>query len=95
MCIPDATPTFAATENPVLSFMSDLHTPTEFTELENRADLELTKPSKARFLFLLGFFGLFLFSWASCGTLYTYSYKSNADVKVPENTMYDPKYKVD
>ncbi len=74
----------AATQNPV-----------EFQELENHADLEVTKPSKARFLFLLGFFGLFLFFWASCGTLYTYSYKSNADVKVPESASYDPKYKVD
>ena len=75
--------------------MADIHTTTEYTELENRADLDLTKPSKSRFLFLLGFFSFFLFCWACCGTLYTYSYKSNQDVKVPENTTYDPKYRVD
>ncbi len=75
--------------------MADIHTPSDYRELENHADLELTKPSKSRFLFLLGFFGFFLFSWACCGTLYTYSYKSNQDVKIPEHTTYDPKYRVD
>lgn len=75
--------------------MADIQTTTEYRELENRADLDLTKTSKARFLFLLGFFSMFLFFWACCGTLYTYSYKSNKDVKVPESATYDPKYRVD
>ena len=47
------------------------------------------------FLFLLGFFSLFLFFWACCGTLHTFSYQSNQDVKVPESATYDPKYRVD
>ncbi len=75
--------------------MADLHNTTNLQELENGADIELSKPSKARFLFLLGFFGFFLFTWVGCYSLSTHSYKSNADVDVPANTSYDPKYKVD
>lgn len=62
-------------------------------ELDNPADIELSKPSKSRFLFLLFFFGLFIFSWAGCYNLYVHKFKSNADVAVPDNTLYEPKYK--
>jgi hypothetical protein len=61
--------------------------------LPNEADIELSKPSKSRFLFLLFFFGTFIFAWAGCYNLYEHGYKSNEDVKVPDNTLYEPKYK--
>lgn len=62
-------------------------------ELDNPADIELNKPSKARFLFLLGFFGFFIFAWSGCYNLYEHRYQHNGDVTVPDNTLYDPKYK--
>lgn len=61
--------------------------------VDNPADIELNKPSKSRFLFLLGFFGFFIFAWAGCYNLYEHKFAPNADTKVPENTLYDPKYK--
>ncbi|NCX95491.1 MAG: hypothetical protein EBX41_03605 [Chitinophagia bacterium] len=62
-------------------------------ELDNLADIELNKPSKSRFLFVLGFFGFFIFCWAGCYNLYEHRYQKNNDIKVPDNTLYDPKYK--
>ena len=61
--------------------------------VENEADIELNKPSKSRFLFLLFFFGYFIFSWAGCYNLYQHHYEKNDKVTVPDNTLYDPKYK--
>jgi hypothetical protein len=63
------------------------------TVIDNPADIEVSKPSKSRFLFILFFFGLFIFSWAGCYNLAEHGYKSNDDVKVPDNTLYEPKYK--
>jgi hypothetical protein len=63
------------------------------SEIDNPADIELNKPSKSRFLFLLFFFGFFVFCWAGCYNLSTHDFKDNKDVVVPENTTYDPKYK--
>jgi len=65
----------------------------EVKDLDNQADIELNKPSKSRFLFILFFLGIFIFAWAGCYNLYTHSYESNKDVEVPDNTKYDPKYK--
>jgi hypothetical protein len=62
-------------------------------ELDNPADIELNKPSKSRFLFILFFLGFFIFAWAGCFNLWEHGYKSTADVKVPDNTLYEPKYK--
>jgi len=61
--------------------------------MDNPADIELSKPSKSRFLFLLFFFGYFIFAWAGCYNLYEHKFKKNDDIKVPENTLYEPKYK--
>ncbi len=65
----------------------------QHADLDNPADIELSKPSKSRFLFLLFFFGIFIFSWAGCYNLYEHKFKKNADVVAPDNTLYDPKYK--
>lgn len=61
--------------------------------VDNPADITLNKPSKSRFLFILFFFGFFIFAWAGCYSLYQDSYKSNEDVEVPDHTKYNPKYK--
>lgn len=61
--------------------------------VDNPADIELNKPSKSRFLFLLFFFGYFIFAWAGCYRLYQSKFNSNADVQVPDNTKYEPVYK--
>jgi hypothetical protein len=63
------------------------------TQVDNPADIELNKPSKSRFLFLLFFFGIFIFAWAGCYNLYEHKSDINSDVQVPENTLYEPKYK--
>ncbi len=59
---------------------------------DNNADIELNKPSKAKYLFLLGFLGFFVFFAACNYGLWTKRYKSNADVEVPESAKYTPKY---
>ncbi len=63
------------------------------TELDNPVDIELNKPSKSRFLFLLGFFGFFIFAWSGCYNLYEHKFQKNDGITVPDNTLYDPKYK--
>lgn len=60
--------------------------------VEDELDIRTSKPSTSRFFFLLGFFGLFVFSWAGCYSLYTHSYKA-ADAPVNESSLYNPKYK--
>jgi len=60
--------------------------------IDNNADIELNKPSKGRFLFLLGFLGFFVFFAACNYGLWTKRYESNADVVVPDHTKYTPKY---
>lgn len=61
--------------------------------IDNPADIELSKPSKARFLFLLFFFGIFIFSWAGCYNLWEHKFKSIEDVEVPKSSLYQPEYK--
>lgn len=61
--------------------------------LENEADIKTNKPSSSRFLFLLGFFGIFVFAWAGCYNLYEHKYNPNKDVKINESSLYFPKYK--
>ena len=61
--------------------------------LLNEADIELSKPSKSRFLFLLFFFGFFIFAWAGCYNLYEHKFQKNDNITVPDNTLYEPKYK--
>ncbi len=67
--------------------------PTQDNIIENQADIELNKPSKSRFLFLLFFFCFFIFAWAGCYNLYEHKFVPNDQTVVPENTLYEPKYK--
>lgn len=62
-------------------------------ELDNTMDINYSKPTKSRFLFFLFFFGFFIFAWAGCYNLYEHGYQKNDDVSVPDNTLYNPKYK--
>lgn len=62
-------------------------------ELDNPVDIELNKPSKSRFLFVLGFFGFFIFAWSGCYNLYEHKYQKNDKIVAPDNTLYEPKYK--
>ena len=76
----------------IISYMNT-HQHNEDNLVDNEADIELNKPSKSRFLFLLFFFGFFIFAWAGCYNLYEHKYQKNDDVAVPEHTLYEPKYK--
>jgi hypothetical protein len=71
----------------------DIQHNTQGTDIDNPHDIELNKPSKSRFLFLLSFFGFFIFAWAGCYNLYEHKYQGNDKITAPENTQYDPKYK--
>ncbi len=63
------------------------------TELDNPHDIELNKPSKSRFLFLLSFFGFFIFAWSGCYNLYEHKTQKPDSTPVPSNTLYEPTYK--
>lgn len=61
--------------------------------IENKVDIEYSKPSKSRFLFVLGFFSLFIFAIGCNYGLWTRAYHSTEKIEVPESTKADPKYK--
>jgi len=63
------------------------------TDLDNPMDITRSRPSKSKFIFYIGFFGFFIFAWAGCYNLYVHHYPKNDDIKVPDNTLYEPKYK--
>ncbi len=66
---------------------------TNYTVLENKADIDLNKPSKAKYLFHLFFLGFFIFI-GGCGyALWNQGYESTSEIEVPESTTYNPKYK--
>ncbi len=71
----------------------DIQHNTQGSDIDNQYDIELNKPSKSRFLFLLSFFGFFIFAWAGCYNLYEHKYQRNDKITAPDNTLYDPKYK--
>lgn len=63
-------------------------------ELDNDIDIKHYKPGSSRFMFLLGLFGLFIFSWAGCYNLYQHRFIDHKDnVPVNESSLYEPKYK--
>lgn len=61
---------------------------------DNELDIKLNKPGSSRFLFLLGFFGIFIFAWAGCANLFSHRFIDQKDkVDVIESSLYNPKYK--
>lgn len=61
--------------------------------VENKSDFTRNWVSSSRFLFYTGLFCLFLFVQAGCYNLYVHHYQGKPAVNVPDNTLYDPKYK--
>ena len=61
--------------------------------IDNPADIELSKPSKSRFLFLLSFFGSFIFLLAGCYNLWEHKFKSYSAEDAPKSSLYQPEYK--
>ena len=61
--------------------------------IDNEADIEINKPSKSRFLFLSFFFGMFIFSWAGCYSLWEHRYSNPEVENVPKSSLYQPEYK--
>ncbi len=49
--------------------------------------------SSSRFLFFCQVFLIIAFVLGGCYSLYHHRYKGKPEVNVPENTLYDPKYK--
>ncbi|MEO7446473.1 MAG: hypothetical protein ABIT96_00300 [Ferruginibacter sp.] len=49
--------------------------------------------SSSRFIWLMQVFLAIAFVLGGCYNLYTHRYKGTPKVNVPENTLYDPKYK--
>jgi hypothetical protein len=71
----------------------DMQNNTQDTLIENKADIELSKPTKSRFLFLLFFFCFFIFSWAGCYNVWEHRFKDNAAENTPKSSLYQPEYK--
>jgi hypothetical protein len=61
--------------------------------IDNPVDIDINKPSRAKFLFHLGLFSLLLFAIGCNYGLWTRHFKSTADIEVPESTQSTPKYK--
>jgi hypothetical protein len=49
--------------------------------------------STSRFLWFCQVFVLLAFIFGGCYGLYTHRYKGKPEVNVPDNTLYNPKYK--
>jgi hypothetical protein len=49
--------------------------------------------SSSRFLFYCQVFVIVAFVLGGCYSMYTHRYKGKPEVNVPENTLYNPKYK--
>lgn len=60
---------------------------------DNPVDIELSQPSKSKFLFYLGLFGYIIFFVGCNYGLWTRHFRSTEKIEVPESTQYTPKYK--
>jgi hypothetical protein len=49
--------------------------------------------SSSRFIFYCQVFVVVVIILSACAALYTHRYKGHPEVKVPDNTLYNPKYK--
>ena len=56
-------------------------------------DLGFNWVLSSRFLFYVNLFCILAFILGGCYKLYEHSYKGKAELEVPENTLYTPKYK--
>lgn len=65
----------------------------EQNTVENKNDFTGSWVSSSRFLFYVTIFCLLSFVLGGCYNLFKHRYKGKPDVVVPDNTLYDPKYK--
>jgi len=65
----------------------------EQNTVENKNDFSRDWVSSSRFLFYVMIFCLMAFVLGGCYKLYQKRYMGKPDVAVPENTLYNPKYK--
>ncbi len=70
-----------------------MSTATKYVELDNKNDIDYSKPSRAKYLFHLFFLGFFIFVGGCSYALWSFKYKTTSDQVVPESTTYNPKYK--
>ncbi len=61
--------------------------------IENKQDFTKNWVTSSRFLFYLQILVVIAFIFGGCYRLYDQRYKGKPDVKVPDNTLYTPKYK--
>ncbi|RFS19710.1 hypothetical protein DVR12_21670 [Chitinophaga silvatica] len=65
----------------------------EQNTVENTKDITLDKVSRSRWMFYVQLFCIVTFMLGGCYNLYKHRYQGKPDVKVPESTLYNPKYK--
>ncbi|MDE3145686.1 MAG: hypothetical protein KGL19_16170 [Bacteroidota bacterium] len=61
--------------------------------IENEKDFTKNWVNSSRFLFYIQVFIVIAFIFGGCYNLYQHRYMGKPDVKVPDNTLYTPKYK--
>lgn len=65
----------------------------EHNTVENKSDFTGSWVSSSRFLFYVTIFCLLSFVLGGCYNLFKHRYKGKPEVVVPDNTLYNPKYK--
>ncbi|SHL89059.1 hypothetical protein [Chitinophaga sp. CF418] len=65
----------------------------EHNTVENKNDFTGSWVSSSRFLFYVTIFCLLSFVLGGCYNLFKHRYKGKPEVVVPDNTLYNPKYK--
>ncbi len=65
----------------------------EVINKENEKDIASNWVASSRFLFYVKLFAIVAFMLGGCYKLYNSRYKGKPQVNVPENTLYNPKYK--
>ena len=60
---------------------------------ETKKDITSNWVTSSRFLFYVQLFCIVAFLLGGCYNLYIYRYKGKPQVEIPENTLYNPKYK--
>jgi hypothetical protein len=66
----------------------------EYEVIDNKhKDFAHNWVSSSRFIWFCQIFVVVAFILGSCMGMYTHRYKGKPEVKVPENTLYNPQYK--
>ncbi|MVT10642.1 hypothetical protein [Chitinophaga tropicalis] len=65
----------------------------EHNTVENKNDFTKSWVSSSRFVFYVSIFCLLSFVLGGCYNLFKHRYAGKPEVVVPDNTLYNPKYK--